>query len=74
MIVIKIDDDYTPELKDAIQNLFGRFNVVNISVNETDEKPATIDPKTRVGGESSDLGAGLSSAVDRAVAQKRGQR
>lgn len=63
MIVIKIDAEYTPELREFVMKLFGRFNVVSFTAVDDEEK--TTGPQVRSGATDKDLSSAVSAAVDK---------
>lgn len=73
MLVIKIDEEYTPELRDAVMKLIGQFNVVSFSVDDAEQGQYTVDPKLRASSDSEELGAALSAAVDRVRRRQNGR-
>lgn len=60
MLVIKLDEENTPEVRAKIARWFAEFKVISLAWE--DERKL---PRPRPGATGQDLGSSLSSAVDR---------
>lgn len=68
MIVIKIDEELTEDLKSAINDLIVRFNVISFT---NQEEEAETGQQVRSGATGNDLSSAVSAAVDRVKRAKQ---
>jgi hypothetical protein len=61
MLVIKLDEENTPEIRERLSKIVALFKVVSFAWEDDNKAPE----RPRPGATGQDLGSSLSSAVDR---------